>query len=73
MACAACNKKAELLNNNFIYKKQTPVVCKYSLEVLNNLIVGKEGIDKAWIQSAINVNNTKYCNKYNLKIDEIIS
>ena len=47
--------------------------CKYSLQELQDALeVTTDILERAWLQSAINVSSTIHCNKYNNKIDEFI-
>lgn len=69
--CVKCNAPQKQSNSS--YSKPLDQPCKYTIDILENLLnTATLVIDKSWIQSAINTNNSKSCNKYNNKIDEII-
>lgn len=70
--CVKC-KLATLMNSsNSSLKSTLPHTCKYSLAELTALLSVTTGLDRAFVNSAINVNTSIGCNSFNTKIDEII-
>ena len=68
--CAKC--QAVQLRADLSYTAPIQEPCKYTLDQLNVLLLKVSGLDKVFVKSAININNSSSCNKYNNKIDEII-